>query len=207
MSGTYEVEIQKIPITIPSPAGDLYADQDPDLFLFSAIQDQEFVIDLVIKLYEVSEQTGEGGPVTVTTQLEVDDVVCELANQYSSVSFQVTDSDPLNYTVRLTGTLVNIIGGETYTVVLPTNDPTQGFPIVTTSPGASPNNYLAIIAWALPTILSGGSARSYELLTDAYTFTINPDTENQVYTMSQYVYWDYTTSIQRFITKVEGGVI
>lgn len=207
MSGTYEVEITKTAVTIPNPAGDLYPDEDPDVFLFSAIQDQEFIIDLLIKLYEVTEEAGEGGPITISTQLEVDDVICELDSQYSSANFVVTDSDPLNYTVRLTGTLVDVIGGETYTVVLPTNDPTQGFPIVTTAPGASPNNYLAIISWTLPGIFSGGSPRSYELLTDVYSFTVNPSGENQVFTMSQYVYWEYTNSIQRFRTKVDGGII
>lgn len=207
MSTTYEVEITKTAITIPNPAGDLYPDEDPAVFLFSCFQGLEFIIDLTIKLYEVTETVEEGGPVTTRTQLDVDDVLCELDSEYSSATFEVTDTDPLNYTVRLTGDITNALKGESYTFVLPTNDPTQGFPISTTSISNVPSNYLAIIDWTLPTVFASIFSRSYELLTDAYSFTVNPADENQVFTMSQYVFFDAGTSLIIFRNLVLNGVI
>jgi len=201
MTTTYEVEITKTAIVIPSPGGDLYPDENPDNFIFSAIQGTQFTVDLLIKLYETTEVITEGNTVITTTQVNVDDIACSLDNQYTSVSFNVTDSDPMNYTVRLIGNITNAVTGETYTFVLPTNDPSQGFPISTTSISSIPTGYLAVVSWSLPTI------GFWRLLSNSYSFNVNPDDQDITKNMSQYVYWDYTSAVSNFTNLVSSGEI
>lgn len=200
MSGTYSVEVTKTAVVIPSPGGDLYPNEDPDVFMFSAIQGTQFIIDVAFKLFETTEVSDESGISTVTTPVNIININSSFDSQYSSVTFQVIDSDPLNYTIRVTGNIVDVILGETYTFVLPTNDPTQGFPISTTSVTSVPTGYLAIISWVLPSVF-------WVLLSDVYTFTINPSGENIDYNMSQYVYWDRTLAITNFGNIVTQGVL
>ena len=201
MTTTYEVEITKTAVVIPSPGGDLYPDEDPDDFIFSAIQGTQFIVDLAIKLYETVETVTESGTTTTTTQIDVDDVVCSLDSQYTGVSFTVTNSNPLNYTVRLTGNITNAVTGESFTFVMPTNDPTQSFPITTTSTSSIPDNYLAIVSWSLPLI------GFWRLLDNSYSFVVNPDDEDVTKNMSQYVYWDYTSAVNNFTNLVSSGEI
>jgi hypothetical protein len=197
MTTTYEVEVVKTAVTIPSPAGNQYPGTDD--YLFSAVQNVQYTIDLEINLFEVTEDppVEEGGePVITTTQLPVTDV--QATSTVNNVQFTVLDDDPYAYTIRIVATLVNILPGETYTVVLPTNDPTQGFPTSIVSVGSLPA-YVAIVRWTPPSVFS-------TLLTNAYSFTVNPEVEDITYNMNQYVYWDLDSALASFQTALAAGL-
>lgn len=194
---TFEVDIIKTAVVIPSPAGNQYP--GTDAFLFSAVQNVQFIIDVTFKLYEVTIEppAEEGGePTTIRTQLPITEI--DSSSTVQAVQYTVQDSDPNAYKIRITATLVNILPGETYTLVLPTNDPTQGFPISTVSVGSLPQ-YVAIIRWTPPSSFS-------TLLTNAYSFIVNPESENVTVEFDQYVYWDINTGLSAFQTALAGGI-
>ena len=194
---TFEVDITKTAVVIPSPAGDQYP--GTDTFLFSAIQNNQFIIDITFELYEITEvpPAEEGGEsTTIRTQLPITEI--NSSSIVQNVQYTIQDNDPNAFTIRITATLVNILPGETYTLVLPTDDPTKGFPISTVSVNSLPQ-YVAIIRWSPPSFFS-------TLLSNVYSFVVNPESENITVDFNQYVYWDINTSLSAFQAVLEGSI-
>jgi hypothetical protein len=99
------------------------------------------------------------------------------------------DTNPLAYRVRVSGTLTNVLTGESYQLLL--NDGS-----LTTVSVSSLPAYRSITAWNLPTEL-------YKSINN-YSFSLNSGAE--VITMNQYVYWAIDPSITAFKAVVAGGI-
>lgn len=193
MSGTYRVLANTISISTPSISGDLYTD-DANTSLYSVIQGQQFTIDVVLTLQEES-----GGDPPTYTNVNITEVQSSLQD-YGTVTFTTIDNDPEAFKIRITGALTGVVPGGTYGVVLPAAPGSNVFPTAVVSDAIQPDDVLAIYSWA-PTLVY------WQLLTNNYQFVVNPETENQQKTMSQYVYWGWTFALQQFKDLVSQGEI
>jgi hypothetical protein len=172
------VTITKTSITIPTISNDAYPGTDD--YLFSVVQGTAFSIDVTFALDD-----GMVPPVPVP----ITSVSSSLSGGYTSVSFTVMDTNPLAYRVRVSGTLTNVLTGESYQLLL--NDGS-----LTTVSVSSLPAYRSITAWNLPTEL-------YKSINN-YSFSLNSGAE--VITMNQYVYWAIDPSITAFKAVVAGGI-
>jgi hypothetical protein len=147
------INVATTAVTIPTISGDFYPDLDPELFLYSCIQGLEFDINLT---FSASQTIPGGGPEgsDIDVPVNITNISSSLIG-YTGVNFTVVSSNPTAYTIKAKGTLNGVFENESYTLVLPTNDPTQGFPTVTVPVYGLPT-YLAPIVWQLPGLTVGG---------------------------------------------------
>lgn len=201
MSGAYRVLANTIPVSVPSIAGDLYTGNS-NTALFSINQGQSFIIDVVLTFQEETTTTPEGGgePTTAFTNIDITEVISTLEGGYGSPTFTVLDTDPIAYKIRITGPVTQVIAGGTYNVVLPAQPGSNNFPTAIVPDNAKPDSFLAIYGWS-PTQVY------WQLLPNNYKFIVNPEVENEIKTMSQYVYWSWNIALQQFKDIVSEGDI
>lgn len=145
------ITVVKTAITIPTISGDLYPESNN--FLYSCIQGIEFDINLTFSATETITGGGpEGGD--IESNVAITSVNASLIG-YTGVNFTVVSNNPYAYTIKVKGTLDNVFENEAYTLVLPTNDPTQGFPVVTVPVDDLPT-HLAPVSWQLPSLTPAG---------------------------------------------------
>lgn len=189
---SYTLEITKTPIEVPSISGNLVPD-DLEGFMPSSLVGSPYVVDL---LFQLSMSVEEGGDAAVP----IDSVILTTPGK-TGVSFTVTDTDPLNYTVRVQGVFNEPEFNSVYDMVLqgPTS---QTFITQTNVPvGTVPSGFLAIFRWTPPSVF-------FYLFSAAYQFVINPgDVSETTETHDQYVYWSWNTGLATFRSDLETGTI
>jgi hypothetical protein len=187
------LKVTKTAVTIPTIPGDLYP-EEPNLYLYSCTQGKAFTIDLTFSLFDEDGET--------STQIPISSISSSLTG-YTGVTFTTQSSSPTAYVIRVSGTLSSIIADESYTFVLPTNDPTQGFPISTVSSVDDAPTNLAIVRWNTPAL-----TYVWRNLVGVYNFTASGSGgASASLAMSQYVYWDWEKALNDFKILVANGEI
>lgn len=189
---SYTLEITKTPINIPSISGDLVPD-DLEGFMPSSRIGSPYIVDLLFQLTQLIPEEGEI-PVSITS-------VSSTTPGKTGVSFQVTDSSPLNYTIRVQGVINDSAFNSTYNMVLQ-GQTSQTFIIQTNvSIGTVPSDFLAIFRWSPPSVF-------FYLFSNAYQFVVNPGAVSEkTETYNQYVYYDWNIGLDTFKSDLETGTI
>jgi hypothetical protein len=193
---TYVLVLTKTAVNVPTIDGDLYPeDSTASTYMFSATFGAPFVTDVTLRLYESI-------PGPEDDILVPEPIISASASMtgYTGVTFQVTDTDPYAYVIRLTGA-PTVDFPATYSVVLDQPNITQPFPTLegVSVYGSLPENFFAVYEW-FP------SSNFWELLTDVYTFVVNSGSATQASNLlNQYVYWDRIAARAAFRSVVNQG--
>lgn len=163
-------------ITPVTVPGSIPGDQvEVENFLPSIYAFASFAIDVSFTVTD--DMTEVVDPITSVT--------CTLP--YPGITLSVVDNNPAAYKVRISGTVSGIFTGEVYKFVK--NN------VVVELPPTTTDSELSIVEWAQPSIKS--------VLT-SYPFVVNASsTINK--SLSQYIYWDFTTSLNYFTNFVNAS--
>jgi hypothetical protein len=171
----YTITTNKTAVNTQIISGDDYNDENE--FLFSAIQGVEFSINVEFEASQVID--GEETPVTVN----------EVNANTSLQSVQFTQLS--NNKINVTGTLVNILPGESINFI------DDDFILRNVNINQI-QSYLAIVRWFPPS--------AFSTVTSDYNFVLDTDVGQINFVMSQYVYWDIVFSTNRFVDLVNQGI-
>ena len=195
---SYTLSVGQNPISVPDIPGDLYFQEDgsgsPGLFP-SSLVGQPYVLDLNLFLYE-DLGMGVDGPILVPEPIT--SVLSETPDN-TGVTFTVLDPDPLNYHIRLSGT-ISAQFASTYSFVTPNILPSGAFELIeNVSTSSNLPEYLALYKWVPYTVL-------FYFYAVAFSFTVNQGDASEVTrTFGQYVYYDWNSGISQFRAVLAAG--
>jgi len=180
------VTVTKSNATVPTIPNDEYdVLVDANNYLFSVYQNLPFSIDLT---FAMTEEVAN-----VTTNVAIVSVNSSFST-YSNVTFTVANTDPFAYKVTVSGNLTDVIGGESYALLL------EDSRVINAPPSNLPD-YLAVVGWNLP------GSFSTPVLINTYSFAVTGNTVNtETVTMSQYVYWNFDVGVVDFRDAIAEGI-
>ena len=194
---SYSLVITQTPINIPDIPGDLYFQEEgigsPGL-LPSSLVGQPYILDLNLFLYNVEA----GGEEPILTPEPITSVLSETPDN-TGVTFTVLDPNPLNYQIRLSGT-ISAEFASTYSFVTLNILPDGSFGLIENlSTSSSLPEYLALYRWVPYSVL-------FYLYPIAFSFTANQGAESEaIRTFGQYVYYDWNSGISQFRAVLAAG--
>lgn len=195
---SYSLVITQIPVNIPSIPGDLYFSEEgsgsPTL-LPSSLVGQPYILDLNLFLYL---DAGTGGEDPILIPEPITSVLSETPDN-TGVTFTVLNPNPLNYQIRLSGT-ISAEFASTYSLVTPNILPDGSFGLIENlSTSSSLPEYLALYRWVPYSVL-------FYLYPIAFSFTVNQGAESEaIRTFGQYVYYDWNSGISQFRAVLAAG--
>jgi hypothetical protein len=196
---SYILTITQTPINIPIIPGDLYFSEEgsgsPGL-LPSSMIGRPYVLDLNLFLY-LDQGTGEE-PILIPEPIT--SVLSETPNN-TGVTFTVLDPDPLNYHIRLSGT-ISAQFASTYSFVSNEILPDGSFELIeNVSTSSNLPEYLALYKWIPSSVI-------FFFYPLAFSFTVNQGAESEaIRTFGQYVYVDSISQLSQFRSVLAGGSI
>jgi hypothetical protein len=194
---TYVLVLTKTAVNVPTIDGDLYPeDLTANTYMFSATFGASFVADVTLRLYE----SVPGPEDDILVPYPISTASSTLIG-YTGVTFQVTDTDPYAYVIRLTG-VPTVDFPATYSFVLDQPDPALPFPTLDNVSvyGTIPDNFFAVYNWVPP------PNPSWVLLENVYNFTVDFGTVTEAsVTLDQYIYWNQTSARAAFQNLVNSG--
>jgi hypothetical protein len=198
---SYVLIINQTPVNVPDIQGDLYFQEDgsgtPSLFP-SSLVGQPYVLDLNLFLYQDLGTGGDDGPV-----LEPEPITSVLSEtpDNTGVTFTVLDPDPLNYQIRVSGT-ISAQFASTYSFVTNEILPDGSFKLIeNVSTSSNLPEYIALFRWIPSTVI-------FFFYSLAFSFTVNQGAASEATeSFGQYVYYDWNSGISQFRTVLAGGSI
>jgi hypothetical protein len=195
---SYTLSVIQDPVDVPDIPGDLYFQDDgsgdPSLFPSSSVG-RPYVLDLNISLYQILGM-GDDGPV-----LEPESITSVLSEtpDNTGVTFTVLDPDPLNYQIRVSGTISSQFAS-TYSFVTPDILPDGSFNLIeNVSTSSNLPEYLALYRWDPFTVL-------FFFYPIAFSFTVNQGAASEtISTFGQYVYYDWNSGVSQFRAVLAAG--
>ncbi len=197
---SYTLTIAQDPISVPNIPGDLYFQEEgsgtPGL-LPSSMVGRPYVLDLNFFLYL---DLGLGGDDPVLEPEPITSVLSVTPNN-TGVTFTVLDPDPLNYHIRLSGT-ISAQFASTYSFVSNEILPDGSFKLIdNVSTSSNLPEYLALYRWVPSSVI-------FFFYPLAFSFTVNQGVESEVIrTFGQYVYVDSSSQLSQFRAVLAGGSI
>lgn len=196
---SYTLTIAQDPISVPIIPGDLYFSEEggssPNL-LPSSMIGRPYILDLNLFLY-LDQGTGEE-PILIPEPIT--SVLSETPNN-TGVTFTVLDPNPLNYQIRVSGT-ISAPFASTYSFVSNEILPDGSFELIeNVSTSSNLPEYLALYKWIPSSVI-------FFFYPLAFSFTANQGAASQaIRTFGQYVYVDSTSALSQFRTVLAGGSI
>jgi hypothetical protein len=197
---SYTLTIAQDPISVPVIPGDLYFSEEggssPNL-LPSSMIGRPYILDLNLFLY-LDEGTGGEFPVLIPEPIT--SVLPETPDN-TGVTFTVLDPDPLNYHIRLSGT-ISAQFASTYSFVSNEILPDGSFELIeNVSTSSNLPEYLALYKWIPSSVI-------FFFYPLAFSFTVNQGAESEaIRTFGQYVYVDSISQLSQFRSVLAGGSI
>jgi hypothetical protein len=195
---SYSLVITQIPVNVPVIPGDLYFSEEggasPNL-LPSSMIGRPYILDLNLFLYL---DAGTGGEDPVLIPEPITSVLSETPNN-TGVTFTVLNPNPLNYQIRLSGTITAEFVS-TYSFVTPEILPDGSFELIeNVSTSSNLPEYLALYRWVPYSVL-------FYFYPIAFSFTANQGAASEaIRTFGQYVYYDWNSGISQFRAVLAAG--
>lgn len=179
---SYTLEVTKTIINIPIVSGDLTPD-DLEGFMPASVVGQEYTVDLTFTLAE------EGAEIPVP----IEELIVETP-ELTGITFTTLSAN----TIRASGVFDGVDFNSGYTILLESGGQ---FIAEEVTQAQLPDNFVAIVAWRVPTVF-------FNLKTNSYRFTANPgDVTETSILESQYIYWPWQSALQAFQTDLQKGII
>jgi hypothetical protein len=154
-----------------------------------------YILDLNLFLYQ---DLGGGGEEPVLAPEPITSVLSETPDN-TGVTFTVLDPDPLNYHIRLSGT-ISAQFASTYSFVSNEILPDGSFKLIdNVATSSNLPEYLALYRWV-------PSSTIFFFYPLAFSFTVNQGAESEaIRTYGQYVYVDSSSGISQFKAVLAAG--